>query len=376
MDWSTQTHAYGVAQDVPILLDEIKISQTTASENAARELFEKISHQDKIEPISIYLIDPLLNILIQRKDDKSKWVIVNGLINLIRLTSSFKLNTLGFSPTRKPAKDIFNLKESSLIDAYARDLSELQSGIIQKSKKWGKQLLQQLECTKDLKYQAQLTQFLCIIGADIELTFPSLISAPNLDTEWSIANKMVSCLFFNSNKVVPKPIDSNSSLLNILMLLTENNAIIPEQIELLFSSATIRRFEFGVFPWCDGSLAQLVAQAISYKYQNRSLPLLKGMLSKSLEKFPPNSNLFLTEYEKYESDNDEYMDWGWLAPMLIANEIIKLISSNIRAQIHQQHQNIEGVLTTDERQALDYIKENKIETPNAIYYGLGSFFSN
>jgi hypothetical protein len=315
IQWNNYRHAYGSAADIPELLNRIAGDNYDDSEEASRELFEKICHQDVIEDVAPQVIDPLVDILLMASDQVCRWHPLNGILTLLRSASLYH-PLPGFTPYRR--RFMGDMPAELRVQGVQR-LAAIREVLWQKLKDRTDDLVVLFESEIEEKAKCQLVQLLLLLS-------PAHLKGAAV----------------NANTLAAQALLENS-----VDRLGELAALLGDDLPGVFR---MERLDYEEFPWYDGSIAGLAAEIIAKGWpQSAAVPFLQERL-----------------HEVAGTDNEEEMIfWGWTTPMLIADRILSLVFDRFAGTLERV-----GELTGYEQEILAFLKEMKVEMPNLGYYGL------
>lgn len=305
-------HAYGPATDVPGILDRIAGDDYEDSEEASRELFEKICHQDVIEDMAPAIIDPLVDILLMGSDQVCRWHPLNGILTLVRSASLYD-PLPGFTPYRRMFMGHVPAEASALGEQRLAAIREL---LWTELRERTHDLVALFKQPVEPKATCQLVHLLL------------LLSPRDLKNAAVTTNTLAARALLENN-------------IDLLAVAFETDA--PGLFRL-------ERQDYEEFPWYDGSVAGLAAEIIA-----KQLPAEQAVS-------------FLQERlrEVAGTDNeDEMIFWGWTTPMLIADRILSLVFNRFAGTLERA-----TALTGYEQEVWVFLKGMKVELPNQGYYGL------
>jgi|GEM_PF-4429848 len=369
--WQNFRHAYGSAEDIPVLLDKMANSDNEGSEEASRELFEKICHQDIIEEVAVEVIEPVINILMLDREHICKWHPVNGLLNLLRC-AGLNSDTIGFTPFKRMFKGRFTGKQ---LQEGEKRIVAINAGIRHRLNSRLQDLAALTANITETRARCQLLNLCAIVNphsGEVYQMLTSLLSTAR--EEAVIANGLVALAVMEGQQQEKeiRLATSQHKLVNIarslLLYRKQYGGMSAADWQHLEEACFMERQDYELFPWCDGAVAGLCAEMVRKSpNEDEALRFLKAML----EKHTVNSAGATAIDEMGPEAQEEYMYWGWTSPMLIANQLLALVFKQLEGAMEQVPLT---ALTPVQTATLAFLRQKDIELPNLAWYGLKAAF--
>ncbi|MCY9516994.1 hypothetical protein [Paenibacillus apiarius] len=369
--------AFGSEDNMPELLCVIENGSKEQSAEAAQALFEQICRENDVDEAAFPLIDPLLDILTIRHKSVAKATILNGIAQVLRCAMPNSL-PFGVTPLRYCSSHGYGMEEQTgaaatiarhwhhtLRSRYAEwsvlaeegELTAIQAVYVLHWLQWD-----------DPQVENKLLRA-AFYGESSRLRLNALIALADYRRR---AGKP-----FNPSIAFGQHQDDElyEAVRAVCAALTSSEAQTSQVTAKLLQGCALPRLDRIQFPWADGAISSLCAQAACYLFQNgtpieeRAVFWVKA-LDTCIHAHQLRSRKVVWEIgESTVQWDEEWLQWNWNGPMLVADGmLLSLFPVN---GDHLANEGEELTLPSSVSRAIKLCLQHQVEMPNAERYGVG-----
>ncbi|MFL1676491.1 hypothetical protein QJQ58_24575 [Paenibacillus dendritiformis] len=363
-------HAFGSGDYMPELLNVMENGSREQSADAAHSLFEQLCSDGNEMDIAVCgLIHPLIDILSVQNKSVAKATILNGIAQVLRLTATCRL-PFGVTPNAR------------IRDAAGEDEAEQLAG------RWLAALRDRFAEWTALLYEDEQTAIQAIyvihLMQDAAPEAEDMLLHASLHGEWQRVRLNGLIALADCRRRLHKPFNPSLALgqhrddvreeavRSICMALAGQEPLGRNEWEQLIQGCALPRLDRIQFPWADGAISSVCAQAAclalarSASREERAEFWMKA-LERTIQAHRQRSRQVVWEIGASTVQwDEEWLQWNWNGPMLVADGMLSSLFAGIRdAETGIEPENEPPVVAKVIKLCLQY----QVEMPNAGRYG-------
>ncbi len=368
--------AFGSEDNMPELLCVIENGSKEQSAEAAQALFEQICRDNDVDEAAFPLIDPLLDILTIRHKSVAKATILNGIAQVLRCAMSNPL-PFGVTPLCYCSSHSHGVEEENgAAAAVARHWHNTLRG---RYAEWSV-LVEEEELTAiQVVYVLHLLQWddPQVENKLLRAAFYGETSRLRLNALIALADhRRRSGKPFNPSIAFGQHRDDDlyETVRAVCAVLTASEAQSLQVTAKLLQGCALPRLDRIQFPWADGAISSLCAQAACYLFQDgtsieeRAVFWLEA-LEKCIHAHQLRSRKVIWEIgESTVQWDEELLQWNWNGPMLVADGMLLSLFPVNGVPVAEKGEEIS--LPSNVSRAIKLCLQHQVEMPNAERYGV------
>lgn len=363
-------HAFGSGDYMPELLHVIENGSREQSADAAQSLFEQLcSDSNEMDIAACGLIHPLIDILTVQNKSVAKATILNGVAQVLRLTATCRL-PFGVTPN---ARIQHAAGEDEAEQLAARWLAALRDrfsdwiALLHEDEQAAIQAIYVIHLMQDAAPEAEdLLLHASLDGASERVRLNGLIALA--DCRRRLHKPFNPSLAFGQHRDDVR----EEAVRSICMVLAGQEPLGRNEWELLIQGCALPRLDRIQFPWADGAISSVCAQAAclalarSASREERADFWMKA-LERTIQAHRQCSRQVVWEIGASTVQwDEEWLQWNWNGPMLVADGMLSSLFAGGRdAEAEIEPENEPPVVAKVVKLCL----ECQVEMPNAGRYG-------
>ncbi|EJW18486.1 hypothetical protein M5X00_01400 [Paenibacillus alvei] len=371
-------YAFGSEDNVPELLCVMENGSMEQSAEAAQALFEELCLENGVHAEVCALIEPLLDILTVRYKSVAKASILNGIAQVLR---SVMDNHLPFGVTPYHYRHAGDCESREI--AYQVKQHWIQM-LRQRYEDWTSLVKEDEMAAVQAVYVLHLLQWTdeaventlqeaALHGSTARVRLNGLLALA--DYRRRIGKPFNPSIAFGQHQ----DDELHEAIRAVCIAVTAPELIGHLEMSRLISGCTLPRFDRIQFPWADGAIAAVCAQAACLSLSagatlDERAAFWKEALEKTISAHQRRSRQVVWEIgESTVQWDEEWLQWNWNSPMLVADGMLySLFQTSEQGTAIMQKQE-DGTMSIHPAAArvIKICLQNQVEMPNAERYGAG-----
>lgn len=371
-------YSFGSEDNVPELLCVMENGSMEQSAEAAQALFEQLCMEHGVHEATSALIEPLLDILTVRYKSVAKASILNGIAQVLRTVMDSHL-PFGVTPSRyrnandAETRDIASQVEQSWPHVLRERYADWTS-LIHEDDRTAVQVIYVLhmlqwtdEAVEDTLQEASFH------GLTAHVRLNGLLALA--DYRHRIGKPFNPSIAFGQHQ----DDELHEAIRVVCVAVTAPESLGLLEMSKLISGCTLPRLDRIQFPWADGAIASVCAQAACRSLSkgttlDERAAFWKEALEKTISAHQRRSRQVVWEIgESTVQWDEEWLQWNWNSPMLVADGMLYSLFQTPGQEGGVMQKQEDGTVSIHPAAArvIKVCLQNQVDMPNAERYGAG-----